>query len=146
MSTLRKISSARVRNLFVSRWPDITTMWITDTEYIVPTLKEVRKAIEKNAVSHFKATPKICECEDYSLILTANIRKARIEVLDLLEEEERLNWAFGFCGLSQYRGAPFNHTICFSVTSSGLYFFDAQYDDSGWKPSEKNDKVYAMFM
>ena len=86
------------------------------------------------------------ECEDYAFLLMAAVRKSRIEIADLFPEEERMNWAFGICGLSKYRGADYNHTVCFCVTNVGLYMFDAQINDEGWKASDENDKVYAIFM
>ena len=89
---------------------------------------------------------KLSECEDFALLLAAAVRKSRIEIADLLPVEERINWAFGFCGMSKYRGIPFNHTVCFSITDDGLYLFDAQFNDVGWKPIEEKDKVYAIFM
>jgi hypothetical protein len=79
-------------------------------------------------------------------MLTAGVRKYRIEMSDLIPKEERMNWAFGFCGMTKYKGAPFNHTVCFCITDVGLYFFDAQINDEGWRASEENDKVYAIFM
>lgn len=146
MSTLDKITSKKVRNLFRSRWPDLKTMWITDTEYLVPKLDHVRNMLEKCSVSHLTRMRKLSECEDYSLLLTAEVRKTRIENADMFPIEERMNWALGFCGMSKYRGIPFNHTVCFSITDGGLYMFDAQFNDVGWKPTEKKDRVYAIFM
>jgi hypothetical protein len=49
-------------------------------------------------------------------MLTAGVRKYRIEMSDLIPKEERMNWAFGFCGMTKYKGAPFNHTVCFCIT------------------------------
>ena len=146
MSTSGKITSKKIRNLFRAKWPGLKVMWITDREYIVPKINHVRKMVKKCSVAHLPRMRKLSECEEYALLLAAAIRKSRIEVADLFPPEERMNWAFGFCGLSKYRGSTFNHTVCFAITDVGLYMFDAQIDDEGWKASDENDKVYAIFM
>lgn len=146
MSTPVKITSKKIRNLFRAHWLEVGTLWITDKEYMVPNLKDVRKMISKVTVANLPHNESLNECEDYALLLMAAVRRYRIEFMDLIPEEEQLNWAFGICGLRKYRGLKYNHTVCFCVTNAGLYMFDAQFDDSGWKASGDQEDVYAIFM
>jgi hypothetical protein len=137
-----KITSTVVSDELRTIWPSIYLPWLTDREYIAPTLQEVIDAVERCSVASLKTIDAISECEDFSEILAARIKMARIEKAqaDLLKQEELFNWAFGIAFGDMFKAWREYHYLNIFRSEEGLYLLEPQTHEF-WKPNAAEDNV-----
>ena len=100
-------------------------IWLTDDEYIIPSLDEVNKIIKKLSVSKIPYKNRKVECEEYALFLMADIRRYHIFNTELDE-----NWAFGITTgyFDSFFSGRIVHDNNICLTIEGLKIIDPQID------------------
>ncbi|MHA2163494.1 MAG: hypothetical protein ACXACB_01995 [Promethearchaeota archaeon] len=140
-----KISSTIISDEVRNLWPNIYLPWLTDREYIAPTIAEVMEAVERCSVASLKTIDNISECEDFAEILAARIKEERIEKAqaNLLKQEELFNWAFGFAFGDKFRAWDEYHYLNIFRSEEGLRLLEPQTHNF-WQPTSADDNVIVL--
>lgn len=145
------IKSSEVRKSIRSIWPKLRFMVLSDEEWWLPEIDEVRLAINEVAVDRLTYMVNLFECEEFALSLVVAIRghRADLAVRNDLPAKNQLiqlrNWPLGIVVGKRFRGEDTNHWINFILTKQGQYLIEPQTGEM-WQPMPSNDDIYFLFM
>lgn len=88
-----KLQFKEIKKEIKKQWPELKWTLPTDSEYWLPTLRELQEFINNNK-NNIPYTKGIYECEEFSLGLMVDLRRWRAKK-KLEQELNHLNWAVG---------------------------------------------------
>ena len=142
------ISSADVRKAIKSVWPNLKYVVLSDSEWLLPDIEELRDMVKEVAIDRMSFIPPLFECEEFTMMLVTAVRARRADLATSgkLPREQWRNWPLGAVAGKLFRGVATNHWIGVCVTKQGLYLVEAQTGED-WKPvSGEDDKNYFLWM
>ena len=106
----------------------------------MPELNDLEESIERNSVKDLIYHKNICECEEFSLFLTAAIKIERARYVKFIPKDERYSWAVGEA--IGYRTGLMGmkvHQMCICMTQDGIKIIEPQSDKIEESDSDKFD-------
>jgi len=128
-------------------WPD-RKPYLGDSNYWLPSLREVEDLLLKSWVDQYKWMNEIFDCDDFALIVHAWVVQERYKRRQEEGEKEELKypWAFGEAWGSKLKGEYTSHAINVVITrDKGIYLAEPQ-DDHIWAANPDNDILYYIRM
>ena len=138
-----QITSNEIRTALRGIWPKIQFIWLQDRIYIKPSIKEVEGFIIASEVFKLRFNGELMDCDDYSLLLNAYVKRQRIDMGDTLSAEDNFHLAFGEAFGDEIRGIE-NHTVNICVAQEGVFLIEPQTCEY-WQPTN-NDSILLVKM
>jgi len=131
------LPSNRVLDKLLETWPDLNPgrLWKADAKYVMPTRKNLEKAIFKSPVSGYEYVSEIEDCDDFAILLHADIIRNRYDEYKKGEipENNQYPWAFGQIW---YRSSIGMHAINLCITCDDSILFIEPQTRKIWKPKK----------
>lgn len=101
-------------------------LWLTDMEYTLPAILELKRAVADCSVSGLPYKKNKMECEEFALFLMADIRR-----MHLYDSTLKLNWAFGIARgyLDTLFDGRMVHDNNICLTEDGVWIIDPMTDE-----------------
>ena len=138
------ISSNDIRTALRGIWPKLQFIWLPDTIYIKPTIKEIEDLIIKSGVFKLRFNGELMDCDDYALLENAYVKRNRIDISDNLPANESYHFAFGEAFGSMVRGLDTPHTLNICIAQEGIFLIEPQTCEY-WQPTI-NDNILIIKM
>lgn len=124
------LSGNKLLDKFLKAWPNMNShkIKLADKNYIMPTEEELKKALFDSKVSSYQYVPEIEDCDDFSLLLHADIIRKRYDAYKAgeLSKNQQYPWAFGQIW---YQGPTGLHSANICVTcDKGILLIEPQQD------------------
>ena len=112
-----KISDKDLRDLMRREILDVKFIWLTDNEYLLPSLEVVKEMLSHTDISGLKFIPSIQDCDDFALHLHSQVKKIRgRQAADgIIPASEALSWPMGEVFCSRFNGVNGLHNANFVV-------------------------------
>jgi len=139
---MKKVSDKKLRQMISSECSEVRFIWLTDREYILPTLSQVKKYLKDSKVIHMKFIDDIQDCDDFALQLHAECKRVRGVMVELgdIPREEWKPWAVGECFGTKFKGVKGSHNLNIAVCEEGIYLIEAQ-NKSIWPIDINKDTI-----
>jgi hypothetical protein len=134
----------RLLGKLLKTWPTLNPgrLWKADAKYIMPTKGELEKAIFKSPVPNYEYIPEIEDCDDFALLLQADIIRKRYKDYKAgkIHKEQQYPWTFGQIW---YQSPEGTHAINLCVTcDKGVLLIEPQ----GGKIRKPNKDMVISFI
>ena len=109
-----------IREILLEPYPELIyeRTLLTSVKYLLPTLREVKEAVERNSVIHIQRCKHLTECEKFAWYLSNAIHREQSENKDNIPEDERYTWALGWCiGWAKSIFQTQSDSMCWAITS-----------------------------
>lgn len=120
-----------------AKWPNLNRhkVWFSDKGYILPTKKELEKAIFESPVSGYQYVPEIEDCDDFALLQHADIIRRRYDDYKAgrIPKNKQYPWAFGQIWYVSPQG-PHAINVCVS-SDKGVLVIEPQ-NRKIWEPEK----------
>ena len=125
---MKKLSDKKVRKLISDQCPEVRFVWLTDREYILPTLAEFKKYLEKSKVIKMDFIDNLQDCDDFALQLHAECKRVRGVLAELgqIPSSEWAPWAVGECFGIKFNNVKGSHNLNIAVCEEGIYLIEPQ--------------------
>jgi len=132
-------TSDEIRTILIGTFPELSheRIWLTDSQFLLPTPDELLEAVIANSVKDLPFRPITQECEEFALYLAAGIRRWHAA------KEPEANMALGECAghLKGLMGIT-NHNANLCITTVGVVWIEPQSD----LIHEANPDKYSVYM
>jgi hypothetical protein len=132
------LQANEIREILRNTWPILNRpnrILIFDLVHESLTLELAKEYILTTHVEELKMIPNIMECEDFALILHAEIKKLHVA-------KGKYSLAFGRAVGNRFRGLPGKHQLnIFISDEKKIYFIEPQTDDI-WEADSFYDDVF----
>jgi len=140
-----QISAEDLRAKFKTTWPEIKFVWMQDGFYMLPKIEELMQMVYLSQISKLKFNGELMDCDDYSLLLNASIKRQRIDISFDMPAEDSFHWAFGEAFGDKFNRVDETHTLCICAAQEGIYLIEPQTYEY-WITNPKNDNVLIIKM
>jgi hypothetical protein len=123
-----KKSDKKVREMISVACPHARFIWLTDREYILPKLSEVKEMIADSKITHMTYIANIQECEEFALQLHAEIKRKRgAQAADgKIPSKEWKSWAIGECFAIKVGNVRAAHNLNIVACEEGVFLIEPQ--------------------
>jgi len=139
---MKKLSDKKLRQMLSDQCPDVRFIWLTDREYILPQLSQVKQYLEQSKVIKMKFIDDIQDCDDFALQLHAECKRIRGTMVELgqIPREEWKPWSVGECFGIKFKGVKKSHNLNIAACEEGVYLIEPQTKDI-WAINPQRDTV-----
>jgi hypothetical protein len=116
-----------------------------DGFYMLPRIEELMQMVYISQISKLKFNGELMDCDDYSLLLNASIKRQRIDISFDMPAEDSFHWSFGEAFGDKFNRVEELHTICVCAAQEGIYLIEPQTYEY-WITNPKNDNVLIIKM
>ena len=140
-----KVSASSLRKEIRSIWPGVQFIWMPDKFYIKPKIEEIKELLSLSEVAKMRFDGELVDCDDYSLLLNAFMKKYRIDHSEKLTGFNSFHWSFGEAFGTKVNRVETHHTLNLCIAVEGMFLVEPQTYEVR-EASNNNDSILIVKM